>query len=215
MMMKNIILKNKNFWQQKDFRSSVFFGGFLIILSLILNHLAGIYINNSNVNSVHDILLDNLPVVNIGFVVNEGVWLYIILMLLSAFRLPHKIPFGLKGIAIFVLIRSIFISLTHLGPAPMHSFLNPTDWLSSAASGNDMFFSGHTGLPFLLALVFWDDKFGRIVSVAASLILGFSMLLGHLHYSIDIFAAFFITYTIFEIAKKIFPKDYKFMNNQS
>ncbi len=36
-----------------------------------------------------------------------------------------------------------------------------------------------------------------------------TVLLGKLHYSIDVFSAFFITFTIFAIAKKIFRKDYE------
>ena len=108
--------------------------------SLITNYLARIYTNKSDVNYVHDIFLDNLPVVNINFIVNECVWIYVVIMVLFAIFYSQKIPLILKSIALFVFIRSIFISLTHLGPMPEHSFLNYNDWLSSLASGNDMFF---------------------------------------------------------------------------
>jgi membrane-associated phospholipid phosphatase len=36
---------------------------------------------------------------------------------------------------------------------------------------------------------------------------------GHLHYSIDVFSAFFIAYGVFEIAKKIFKKEYLLLTN--
>jgi hypothetical protein len=207
--MKKIIAKNQTLWKQKEFTDSVLLGILLLALSLIVNHFVGAYVDKSNVHAVNDILLDNLPVMNVNFIVNEGVWLYISIMAFFAFKHPQKIPFGFKSIALFVLIRSIFVSLTHLGPAPIHSFLNSHDLLTSIAAGNDMFFSGHTGMPFLLALVFWDDKIARSVSIFASLFFGFSMILGHLHYSIDVFSAFFITYTIFIIAQKLFAKDYE------
>lgn len=206
--MRKIIIKNNSFWKQKGFGYSIFSGVFLIFLSLIINHFLGIYVDRSNVNFVNDIFLDNLPIVNINFIVNEGVWLYIFITTFFLFLYPKKIPFTLKNLALFIFIRSLFFSLTHLGPPEAHSFLSSHDWLSSIASGNDMFFSGHTGMPFLLALIFWDKKYAKIISILASLTFGFSMLLGHLHYSIDVFSAFFITYAIFIIAKKIFTKDY-------
>jgi hypothetical protein len=39
---------------------------------------------------------------------------------------------------------------------------------------------------------------------------GVIVLLSHLHYSIDVFAAFFITYSIYHIALKLFDRDYEF-----
>lgn len=202
-------------WKQKKFIRSVFLGILLIILSLTVYHFSNIYTSESAVTYVHDIILDNIPVFNVNFVVNEGVWIYIFFMLFFSFKNPEKIPFGLKSIAFFIFIRSLFVSLTHLGPAPIQSFLDPQDWLTSVASGNDLFFSGHTGMPFLLALIFWNIVSARVTSLLASIILGASMLLGHLHYSIDVFAAFFITYSIFTLAKKIFPQDWDLASTKS
>jgi membrane-associated phospholipid phosphatase len=99
--------------------------------------------------------------------------------------------------------------LTHLGPFPQRTFLDQTEIFSSFNLGNDFFFSNHTALPFLMALIFWNEnKFVRWVSLVASGVFGVSVLLGHLHYSIDVFAAFFITYSIFHLAQKFFAKDY-------
>jgi membrane-associated phospholipid phosphatase len=79
--------------------------------------------------------------------------------------------------------------------------------------GNDFFFSGHTGMPFLIALIFWKEKWVRSISIAVSLLFGALVLLGHLHYSIDVFGAFFITYTIFHICQKFFRVDLKLFNS--
>ena len=38
------------------------------------------------------------------------------------------------------------------------------------------------------------------------------VLLGHFHYSIDVFAAFFIAYGIADLAKKFFAKEYAFIH---
>ncbi|MCL5009147.1 MAG: hypothetical protein M1400_02270, partial [Patescibacteria group bacterium] len=53
------------------------------------------------------------------------------------------------------------------------------------------------------------DRLLRYVFLAASVVFGAAVLLGHLHYSIDVFSAFFITYGIYRIAVKIFPADSK------
>lgn len=68
-------------------------------------------------------------------------------------------------------------------------------------------------MPFLMALIFWDDKYARFISIFASIIFDVSMLLGHLHYSIDVFSAFFIAYTIFVMAQKIFAKDHNLLSD--
>ena len=76
-------------------------------------------------------------------------------------------------------------------------------------SGNDLFFSGHVGLTFLVALLFWDTPVLRYIYLSMSIVFAVVVLLGHLHYSIDVFAAYFITYTIFVIARNIFKSDYE------
>ena len=82
-------------------------------------------------------------------------------------------------------------------------------------NGNDLFFSGHTGLPFLLALIFWENKKLRFLFLGFSVLFAVVVLLGHLHYSIDVFAAYFITYTIFHICKFLFKKDWQlFLQNK-
>ena len=211
--MKRIIQKHKFNWSQKAFAVSAVFSIILLLASLLVNYFANVYVSKSANGYVADIILDNIPVINVGFIFFEGFalfWIGVILLLLWE---PKNIPFAVKSIALFILIRSIFITLTHLGLPPIHSYMAPDSSFRYISSGNDMFFSSHTGLPFLMALIFWKNKKLRMIFISASLIFAASVLLGHLHYSIDVFAAFFITYSIFCIAKKIFKKDSELFNN--
>ena len=84
---------------------------------------------------------------------------------------------------------------------------------SLATYGGDLFFSGHVAFAYMNALVFWDNKFLRNIFLFISISLGVSSLLGHYHYSIDIFAAPFITYGIYVMAKKIFADDFLLLKN--
>ncbi len=186
-----------------------FFQFIFLVLSLFIQHFATEYADMSVSHYVHDILLDNLPIMRVDDVLNYGVQIFTLFIIGCIIIEPKRIPFIFKSLALFFLIRAAFIPLTHLGPSPLMAPIDQSDLLANLVMGNDFFFSGHTGTPFLLALIFWDEKFIRYVSLTASFVFGSAVLLGQLHYSIDVFAAFFITYAIFSIAVKIFPKEYK------
>ena len=207
--LKKIFLDNKHFWKHKEVHRSIYASLLLLGISIVINHFASLYTDKSAGAHVTDILLDNLRVRNVNFIVNEVAWVFIWFVVFLLLIKPQRIAYVLKNIALFIFIRSIFISLTHLGPIPDHSFLNKHDFLTSIASGNDMFFSGHTGMPYLLALIFWDNKNLRYIFIFASILFGATMILGHLHYSIDVFAAFFIAHSIYMVGRQFFPKDYK------
>jgi hypothetical protein len=210
--MKKIFLKNKFHWKNRSFQTDVFLGSLLFISSLIVNHFAGIYVNMRASNYVTDILLDNLPVVDVDGVLIYGSLLFLIFLAGCLFAEPRRLPFILKSAGLFYLIRSVFIMLTHLGPSPDQTPIEIGAILNRIIAGNDFFFSGHAGITFLIALIFWDKQWIRNVALAASLIFSASVILGHLHYSIDVFAAFFITYSIFHMSQGFFRRDYEFFS---
>ncbi len=207
--MEKIIYNHKLFWSHRSLRWSAFIGFLFLIFSLFVNYWANIYATLHASRAVTDLFLSNLPVVNVDFLFLEGFSLFLAFVAFLLLREPKKIPFVVKSIAIFILIRSIFITLTHIHAPYIHSYVDPSKLLFDITSGEDLFFSSHTGLPFLMALMFWDNKALRWFFIAAAFVFGAGVLLGHLHYSIDVFAAPFITYAIFRLVQKFFPKDYK------
>ena len=187
------------------FTSSVFLSFLFLLLSLVTTFFAITYATNNSSYPVTDVILDNIPVFDVDAIFLYGPTIFwIIISLYFILHEPEKIPFALKSIALFFLIRSFFISLTHIGPFPTHISIISTGTLGIFSTGNDLFFSGHTGMPFLAALLLWDNKVMRYFSIIASLFFGAVVLMGHLHYSIDVFAAFFITYGIFHLSEKFF-----------
>ena len=131
-----------------------------------------------------------------------------------AFREPKTIPFVIKSIALFVVVRSVFVTLTHLGvsPADLPPDFN-SNFIKRLSYGGDRFFSGHTGMPFLMALIFWQNRNLRIFCIISAIFFGAVVLAVHQHYSIDVFAAFFITYTIYHLATIFFKKDQTLFNS--
>ena len=95
--------------------------------------------------------------------------------------------------------------VTHLGVPADAIKVSAPSFLGMFTFTNDLFFSGHTGLPFLGFLIF--RKYSKSVGyfmLASSIILAATVLLMHIHYTIDVFAAFFITYGIYKIGERVF-----------
>ena len=200
--------KHKTFWLQKSFATSVIVGLVLLVGSFFANHYINAYTMAHVSNNVTDTILDQIPVVDVHLIFSEGAILFILILSGILLYEPKYLPFALKSIAVFILIRSLFLMLTHIAPPAEHIFINPTDYISRLDSPDDLFFSGHTGLPFLFAFIFWNQKPQRYFFLISSAIGGAAVLLGHLHYSIDVFSALFIAFGIFHISKNLFRKDY-------
>lgn len=208
--MKSLFNSYKIYFLNKEFLISVVLSLILLVGSLVVNFYAGSYATLRESNPVNDLILDNIPVfdVDIAFIYGFGAFLLFVLGL--CLLKPQKIPFVLKAVAVFVLVRSVFVTLTHIGPFPSRLVINySSDLLKKFTFGGDLFFSGHTGLPFLMALVFWKNKYLRVLFTATAVFFGAVVLMAHIHYSIDVLAAFFITYAIYHLAAVIFKEDKK------
>ena len=205
-----VVVKQKRHWRNKSFVYSTIFALVLLTISAVLNNSANQYAVLSAKNPVPDIVLSNVRVFDVDVLVNYGPLLIVVLVFLTLLFRPGAIPFTIKSIALFIIIRSGFISLTHLGQFEPQLILPTSGFLNFLGGGNTggLFFSGHTGVPFLLALIFWDNRPLRFGLIALSILLGGAMLLAHLHYTIDVLGAFFITPTIYTLAKKFFKSDF-------
>lgn len=200
----------KELLKEKNFRISLLVGIALLSLAFVVNYQSVIYTDNVEVVSVGDLILDNIPTVDLLFMYTWGIFIVLaIVVVYPIFFRPELLPFAAKTVAAFIIIRAGFISLTHLG-APENFFKLPDIYAQPGAFQifylNDLFFSGHTGFPFLAALIFWENKLLRWFLILMSLAQGATVLLMHVHYSIDVFSAFFITYSIFAVSDKLFNK---------
>ena len=193
-------------FRNRDYVLSLAVALLFLMASLVVNFYAGTYAQEKASNAVTDIILDNIPVFDVdGTFVYGAIGLFAFLMLYLLTR-PQQIPFTFKCLSVFIFIRSVFISITHLAPFPTHIIIEYAA-LNKLTFGGDLFFSGHTGLPFLLALIFWDHRLIRYIFLASSVVFAVVVLMGHLHYSIDVRGAYFITFTIFHLCEKFFKKD--------
>jgi len=201
------------FWTPER-RHSLYLGILLFILSAIVQITLGHYSSMRSLSAPYarDVFLDNLPVVDLTPVIVAGnilLWIFGFFLLIKN---PRYLSFGIKAIALLDICRAFFISLTHLGPYP-HAFSPGPDnfgygiYKIFTFQGN-YFFSGHTALPFMFALIFWDNDLLRRFFVFLTAFFGAAVLFAHVHYSIDVFAAPFIVYGVYAITTKVFAHDY-------
>ncbi len=212
--MKSLGQKYKVLFKNKHFLNSLALGAIFLPISIVINMFTSMYATDRATAPVGDIILSNIPVFQVDHIFIYGPIIFWTVMGLYALSKPEKIPFWLKAICLFVITRSIFISLTHIGPFPDAVIVDAPSIFSRLNlfifnSGGDLFFSAHTGLPFLNALVFWENRRVRIFCILSAIFFGVIVLLGHLHYSIDVLSAFFITFTIHHIATRVFSNDLK------
>ena len=181
--------------------------GFTCIFSAFYtNNVVSTYTDSVSGPTVHDLILDHLPILDLNFIFFWLVLIYWVSMFIYHLIQPKEMAFVLCSISLLIFVRCFFISLTHLGP-PETKLIIPEE-LSYYSFNADLFFSGHVGAPFFFALITGNTLL-RWLSIFYSIIMIFIVLLSHGHYSIDTFGALFIAHSLSVLAKKIKPT---FMN---
>jgi hypothetical protein len=203
--MNNSILKNEDLllWRSKDFIINALFSFSIFLFTLIVNYYAVRLATYNSSNPVNDLILNTIDRIDTSFIHGKlSIWIELLTLLILIFR-PRHFLFTFKALSFLVLTRAIFVNLTHLGipsdSVPIKSFYT---------FGGDLFFSGHVAIMYLFALIFWNERPIRIFYITLTMLMGIEVLLGHYHYSIDVFSAPFIAYGIYSLSKHIFKNDF-------
>jgi len=180
---------------------------FIIFIAVCINYAAGIYVTyKAQVVDVPDLILSHFGPYNLRFLFVYG-WLlffYMLILYPLVFKV-RKFHIMLFQFSFLIIIRSFFIILTHLQtpidaiPGSFPGFYNLLKF------NNDMFFSGHVAVPFLGFLIFKESKI-KYFFLIGSIIMAITVLGMHQHYSIDVFAAFFIVYGSYKIGNYTLKK---------
>ena len=106
------------------------------------------------------------------------------------------------------LVRILTISLVALD-APVN-LIGLADPLSNAFYGSkfvtkDLFFSGHTSTIFLMALCL-QNRTEKILGFIATAIVGFLLLVQHVHYSMDVLTAPVFTWFVYKLTKRFLAR---------
>lgn len=192
-------------------KSRYLYIGFIVLCAgLGLNVASQTYLHNyisegKTLPMLSDLILDNLPVINVSLIYDIVALIPIIIALLHIFRKDNytRIPFFLLMIGFFYIVRGIFIVLTPFGNPPM---FNGSDPLFHGFANYELgvYPSGHAGVVFLLLLLVKDKVLRWIIGLCLIIVI-VTLFLAHGHYSIDILSGIFFSYAIYSFGEKHFP----------
>lgn len=156
-----------------------------------------------------DPLLKIFPPIDLTWVIFSLIYISLIAAIISLARDPSNLLFALQAFIIMGVIRTVSLFLMPLNPPPGILPLNDP-FVQMFGQGEiltkDLFFSGHTSTLFLLFLTA-HGKFLKGIFLFSAIIVGISVLLQHVHYSIDVFSAPFFSYGSVKLAEQ-FKKKY-------
>jgi hypothetical protein len=168
--------------------------------------------------SLTDLIHSYIPVLDLRFLYIYGmIAIFGLLSFYFIFFRPDLLPFYLKVFGLVYITRSVFITLTHLGPP--EGFMIPLFaseykmWLvKDLLHTNDLFFSGHVAYPFMGALLLRKLNRGLFyLFLFFSVLMVITVLSMRIHYSIDAASAFFIVFGVYSFAVYVFgKKDFSF-----
>ena len=176
-----------------------------LLSAFAINNKVSTYVDHVHGHGppVGDLILDNIPIYDLNFIFFWAVLLFWAGNIIYRLIFPKEFPFILVSMSLFVMVRCFFITLTHLGPP--ETLLVVPDELSYYSFNADMFFSAHVGTPFFYALL-TSVKSMKWTAIIYSIIMVVIVLLSHGHYSIDIFASFFIAHSLSVLVLKLKPQ---------
>jgi hypothetical protein len=187
-----------------------YFGLAVLIAGLELNVASQTYLHNyissgKTLPMLSDLILDNLPVINVSLIYDIVALIPIILSIVYIFHKKDykRIPFFLLMIGFFYIVRGVFIVLTPFGNPPM---FNGSDPLFHGFANYELgvYPSGHAGAVFLLLLLVNDRVYKWIIGTCLVIVI-VTLFLAHGHYSIDILSGIFFSYAIRSYGEKHFP----------
>jgi len=128
----------------------------------------------------------------------------LVVAIFHLFRHPERLILGMQGYSIMMLFRATAMYLLPLDPPTGIIVLKDPFVEFFGNSGQpltrDLFFSGHTSTMFLLYLASAPHSWVKKVFLFATLSIGACVLVQHVHYSVDVWAAPFFAYGAMRLA---------------
>lgn len=206
-MARSIAIALKNNWKQTwgshMQRTQIIIGSILVIaISCMLPSFFNL-IQKRDGLILNDWVLNAIPAHNVSWAIFSIIWGMGLYALWRGIEKPAIFITYLWTFIFVIILRVLAISLIALDPPK--GLITLTDPLTGVFYGEsnitkDLFFSGHTSILYLCYLCL-ERKTDRIVALIATLTVACLLLVQHVHYTIDIVAAFAIVYPVNKFVK--------------
>ncbi len=204
---KTLALSWKTAWAKPAFRQKTIVGSALLlcILTSFPKFFAFIELRSGIV--LNDWVLARIPAIDLSIPIFVIIWSTALLLIYHLLKSPLLFLQFLLSFLLLCISRIISISVFPLDP-PI-GLIELKDPISSIFYGGtnvfikkDLFYSGHTATQFLMFLTLIGKK-EKIITGITTLFISILVLIQHIHYTIDVIAAYFFTYAIYLAGKKI------------
>lgn len=178
---------------------------FLFVCSFFVWSLVGQRIDARVLPAGSDLLLDQLPLIDLVPVLTVG-WLsiHVLAIYVGVMYCPRRWAFILATIGLLILVRTAFVALNPIGAPPGILSLNASYVLAPLkgilAFENEFFFSGHVAFPYLYSRIYWHIAWARRTFVLLSIVMAASVVLTRNHYTMDVLGAYFVTYSVYALS---------------
>jgi membrane-associated phospholipid phosphatase len=141
---------------------------------------------------LYDPLLDRLPARDVSVALFVFLYAVVLFAVLALARHPLLFLRTAQAYVMLLGLRLVTMALVPLEPppglVPLQDPISTLFYPGREPFGKDLFFSGHTATVFLLYLAFPKGP-GRRAMLVATVLVGVSVLVQHVHWTIDVLAA--------------------------
>lgn len=204
---KALALKWKNAWAINQFRTKTIIGSILLSIVLVSFPRFFALIEMRKGIVLQDYLLEQIPSADLSIPIFIIIWGTALLLLNRLIKDPAIFLQFLLSFLVLCISRIISIWLVQLDPPIGLIPLN--DPVTSIFYGGknvfiqkDLFYSGHTATQFLMFLTL-KKRNEKIITGITTLLIAILVLIQHVHYTIDVLAAFPLTLLVYFVGKKI------------
>jgi len=152
-----------------------------------------------------DPILNLFNPIDLTWLIFALIYISLVVAIITLIKNPKQLMFAIQVYSLMVAVRIVAMYLLPLEPPEKIIILNDP-FVEFFGTGQtltkDLFFSGHTATLLILFLVS-EKKIIKTVFLISTITVAISVLLQHVHYTIDVFAAVFFTFTCYKFLQAI------------